>query len=1055
MPIFTPRSIHKNLLMPTPMRLAIYLLWAASWAGVLLVGARVHAQAPMQSAHYAINEGLSDRLITKILLNRHGFVWIGTENGLNKFDGYDFITFNNDPAQIPTRRISATNINTMAEGPNGDIFIVYNNQTGFFDILSPQTHQVQQVAIRPQDGITGLPRLVQLGSLGEVFIPTYDERLRLSIFQYTPYSKPLFTALLRDSEPYQKSVPVQIYALADQRFFVNDEEKGLRLFDKNGVLLKHFEAPDFAGFAPGSGYPATVNFLHQHSRGQIWLGMGGMPGAYNLNEHTLRFEAARAPLHQGMFKSIWEDQQGNLLLGAGSTERRYPKMESLYCVQASGGVLDFSHLLSAGYYVTDLAAVDFFKTIFMGLDIGLKIVQNTSTKVKQFLSKNLSADRRGLIARGITGDERGMVYFASEENYWFSIDTRTDVLDTLPLLDARKGARIDFACGTNLYYVEGGTLWGSACDGNSGMLIRYDVEKCVAQTYHYPSKFNGFALGQGGLFWIIAEPTKGKGELLSFDPATEVFTPFADHKGQNPLQGVVPRVIQQSRAGLLWVGTQDGLYTIDPAQKTTQVRMANGTHVVTLYEAADGALWLGTYNGLHIWPKDGIAPQSYTPVEGLVSNVVCGILPDKQGKYWLSTFNGLSFFDPENKTNPFRNFYEADGFSHDEFNRLSYYCDPLGYCYLGGVNGLNVFHPDDLLINKRIPPVVLARITWYNSKLDSTVVMEADLHKLRTLVLGPYDNNVRLRFILPIYGQPGKNQLKYRLDTGDKAWTYELKSPDIALNTPRAGNYQLEVKGADANGNWSDETYLLNIYVRQVWYKTYWFVTLFLLSISGLAYAFLRWQNSQKIRTEQLRIKISSDLHDELSGLLSAIAMQSEMLEDFVASETGRTRLQKMGEVSRSAMTKMSDVIWSIDARKDKMAELVIRMEEYADALLLPLGIKYQIHLDKTDLKQTVPVEVRQDLYLIYKEAINNIVRHAQASHVDITLRQRQPFFEMIVQDNGVVHDGPASAKFASPHPGQGMANISMRAKRLRARLDIDRENGFAIKVRLPRFNKQ
>jgi len=218
------------------------------------------------------------------------------------------------------------------------------------------------------------------------------------------------------------------------------------------------------------------------------------------------------------------------------------------------------------------------------------------------------------------------------------------------------------------------------------------------------------------------------------------------------------------------------------------------------------------------------------------------------------------------------------------------------------------------------------------------------------------------------------------------------------------------------------------------------------LLIAGGIYAFSYNRLKQQLSIEKLRMKLSSDLHDEVSGLLSGIAMQSDMLQMKIQDEDSKARLHTIGEASRKAMSKLSDVIWAIDSRKDKVEDLIQRMREHADDMLLPMDVTYELKIDKIDLQEKMPVHLRQNLYFIYNEAINNIAKHANATKVWVEFINAGNVFEMSIKDNG---NGRARSSFKT---GQGLSNIQMRAQRLNASLQIIRDNGYTVRLTMKKF---
>jgi signal transduction histidine kinase len=206
-------------------------------------------------------------------------------------------------------------------------------------------------------------------------------------------------------------------------------------------------------------------------------------------------------------------------------------------------------------------------------------------------------------------------------------------------------------------------------------------------------------------------------------------------------------------------------------------------------------------------------------------------------------------------------------------------------------------------------------------------------------------------------------------------------------------------------------------------------------------YAVFQYRLEQALKVERLRVKISSDLHDDVGGMLSGLAMQTELLE-LTANEDTKPKLARVAEMSRSAMSRMRDTVWAIDARKDTLADLIDRMREHAEETLAPRNIQYSINTSSLELKRSLTTDVRQSLYLIYKEAITNVAKHSSGDTVNIDLGERQGKLEMSIHDNGDVQQK------AYKTTGAGQSNMRMRAASIGAELLVDTTKGFRIQLR-------
>ena len=235
------------------------------------------------------------------------------------------------------------------------------------------------------------------------------------------------------------------------------------------------------------------------------------------------------------------------------------------------------------------------------------------------------------------------------------------------------------------------------------------------------------------------------------------------------------------------------------------------------------------------------------------------------------------------------------------------------------------------------------------------------------------------------------------------------------------------------------------INIQTPFYKTWWFYLLCALTVGGMVYGWLWYRLQQALKIERMRVEISSDLHDDVGTLLAGLAMQSEALE-LTAPDKDKAKLRRISEISRSAMAHMRDTVWAIDARKDKVENLLDRMREHAEETLTPRDIRFDIQVDNLSLKQNLPTHVRQNIYLIFKEAVTNAAKHTNGDTVTVGLKQSVEGFEMRICDNGQVQEKMYKTT------GLGTSNMQMRAEKIGGRLEISRGNGFCVVVRVERL---
>ena len=1030
----------------------IKYLWLALCCFQLTPLTAQHASLPEE--YYSVDDGLSDRNVIDIVQSEDGIVWLATANGLNRFDGYESLVFNHFPSN--EYKIADSNIRNLHLDQHGRLVIIYTSTYGMFEILDPVTFERETITILPEKGVIGIPRMITVNNRGEILILTHSIDAT-KIYQYLGDNNFQLLTSVKEKRDKQSS-SINFIQLLNNQYLISDNIKGLRYISKDGQVLYHFDTADMEGLDSDKAYPGIASILHQDKNGRVWYALRSVKGIFNFYVN----ENAPTVIHFSHASSysvnLWEDSQGNVLLSwTDDPSQRFP-LKKLTCVTRDFLAHDFSYLFSASRFIVCAFSQNFFGTIFLGIDTGLKIIQNRQFKIKSLLAEDVKSDRRGATMRGMTNIGNS-IYFAREFNAWHELDLNDNLFDTLQIIDDKTGLPIPIACGRSIHKDKSGNIWGVTCiDGQTkGVLFKYDPATCMATSYVFDHPFSAISIDDDDVIWLGAEPPTTKGMLLYFDTQTAQFKEFKNSEGINPLHNASPRFIMEASDKMLWIGSENGLYKIDRNNASVKVYRAMEDEtglasnvIYSIYEDENQNLWVGTTNGFNILSPQNDSIQTFSQKDGLASNIVCGFVPDGRGNIWITTYNGLSFFDQDKRS--FRNFFRKDGLTHDEFNRFSYLHGPKGNIYLGGVNGVNIFKTEDLLLIQNSPKPIISKITKYNVKEDRTFTRYTNLSNLKELTLLPSDNYFGIHLTMPNFSSPRRNQFKAWLEGYDKKWSLQSKNPVLRYNKLPPGKYTLHITGNNAYGDWSEDELLLPIFVKPAFYETTWFYLTCLLITSIIIYLFFQNRLEQKLKMERIRTRLSSDLHDEVSGLLSGIAMQTDVLQMSTANPTNKQRLQHIGEVSRKAMSKMSDVIWSIDSRKDKVDELIKRMQEHADEILSPIDIAYQMKVERLDLQRKLPVTLRQNLYFIYKEAINNVAKHSGADKVDILLKNEGNHFIMQIKDNGINQQQKAKNGFKKT--GQGLSNLKMRAYRIDAQIDfLQQEDGFEVALKRKKLN--
>jgi hypothetical protein len=467
--------------------------------------------------------------------------------------------------------------------------------------------------------------------------------------------------------------------------------------------------------------------------------------------------------------------------------------------------------------------------------------------------------------------------------------------------------------------------------------------------------------------------------------------------------------------------------------------------VLVLHEDEDRNLWIGTENGgLQVLGPAGNKILEVDTEDGLSDNTVCGIVPGKNG-LWISTYHGLNYLEKQPLS--IRAFYKESGLPHNEFNRFSFYRENEHEVYLGTMNGFCRFNPDDLLNSEKHIFLLLSEARYFEPNARTQTVDQTYPDNGPPLSISSTNRSCSFSMSLNNHAHPESNTFAYALEPANvhpgnepTRWRQNGHDRKIQFEYLPAGKYTLRVRAASLAGMVSNE-FRINLLVREVFYKTGWFVAFTGLLFMSILYLFYRFRLNHAIRMEQLKTRLSSDLHDDVGSVLSGVAYQMELLEYSVGEET-KPLVKQIAESSRRAMSRMRDVVWAIDARNRTFLDLTERMKEFADELLEPLNISCVFDFHALPMKKEVAASVRHDLLLIFKEFLTNSVKHAQADQVRVALGMHGNSIRMDLKDNGIgLQKDPESGT------GQGIKNMRMRAEKLNATFEITRENGFGIRI--------
>jgi signal transduction histidine kinase/ligand-binding sensor domain-containing protein len=545
--------------------------------------------------------------------------------------------------------------------------------------------------------------------------------------------------------------------------------------------------------------------------------------------------------------------------------------------------------------------------------------------------------------------------------------------------------------------------------------------------------FRGAYLAAGNIGKLLIGTNSG---LAMYDPVSNSlselnFKNFNDRNIEVRFIKVVSnRILLGTNSGFYEINTTNGhVFHSGTAGLKLSSEMINGLDI-----DEKGNVWLCSENGgVNIINNERSAVTVINAQSGLCNNTVYNLVFN-HGYAWISTFNGLSSYNL--KTGKFYNFYSnTDGLTDNEFNRNAFAKDSLtGEIYFGTINGINVFNPEQLKQKSEQSLLFAATISKWDNGLKSYTNLDPSDSTI-PLVMGATDHSLMISLALSDYTNREKAVFSYRIKGFLDNWINLNNQNIIQLNGLPPGEYTVEVRALDGHGMIAANELNYKIKVLQHFYKSVWFYLLILLAVCLILYFLFLQKLRNMEEINNIKQQIASDLHDEVGSFLTRITMSSDNLIYTDNTEQEKSvKLSKISALGRSAASSMNDILWAIDTRNNFSGNLSDRMREHAEEMLLPLSIDLAFDFQLAQ-KRNISASTKQELYLIFKEAINNIAKHSKATKVLIRFQHNRSRLLLHISNNGYRTDAKGG------HSGYGLKNIKMRAERIGAAATVSNED--------------
>jgi serine phosphatase RsbU (regulator of sigma subunit)/ligand-binding sensor domain-containing protein len=843
--------------------------------------------------HISTKEGLSHRNVNCVMEDSYGFLWIGTADGLNRYDGYEFVVYKNDVWD--TTSLSSPIISILTEDGQGNILVGtsegLNLYQRHFDSFLRYTHDPKnEYSISDNNDINAI--IIDRTNSNYIWIGTGDGGL-----------------ILLDTEL--------------QRFY------------------SFMHNPENQNSISGD----AVNSLFQDSFGDFWIGTGdaglnrinlnSIPvtgdGKYDVKkfssivfEHYLNEQEAGGDSPSTSVASIYEDRTNTIWILSRAGKLFYNRETNKLMPSPYFNSFQTSHLHEI---LEDRKGMIWFG----GHNIVYKLNRNTN-KIKEY--KLNKEGTRGDNNQGLCEDNAGNIWAATWdgivrlyrdtplfEKHYHNVDdpslpassTMYSILADqsgkvwigtyygLLLMTKDKNGSVRFIDYSELYHFNprgvrsiiedhNGSIWAVIgyslvrIDPKTNSIVQYKNDPENLNTLSFQNKQNklGFVnlhIDDDNL-WIS---TWGGGfskvsleELYLTKKLNDVeFTNYFSD-ANDPLNSISYFI--QDRLGIFWICTVDaGVIKFNPEteifnrykQKINNPKSLSNNHTISVHEDKKGYIWIGTYGGgLNKFDRETESFTHYTSKNGLPSDIIQGILGDDNGNLWISTNSGISKFNPEN--NKLRN-YEM------EENEIYFHDTLTGKMYFGNDRGFNIFHPDSVKESNYVPPIVLTKFTRYSDENDGKQIIDRTISAKDNIDLSYKDDIISFEFVAISYNQNIKCEYSYILEGFNKNWINIGTKREVTFTNLDPGDYNFKVKACNEDGFWCDNFASIKIYISPPWWQTWWAYIVYLICFLSLLVGFRRFELTRRKEKEDKKIL---ELENERKGkeLEDARALQLSML---------------------------------------------------------------------------------------------------------------------------------------------------------------------------------
>jgi ligand-binding sensor domain-containing protein/two-component sensor histidine kinase len=1014
------------------------------------------------------SDGLSQSTIYQTIQDKRGYLWFGTIDGLNRYDGYEFRVYSNDPSDSSS--ISDNFISSLFEDEDGYIWVGTVN--GFFNRFDRKTEKFRRYYIndffemieQPNPAYYDYPLAFSRNQINTITAITEDDEGWLWISTWG-------NGVIRFDK--EKETAIHFYNQSEENISISYNRITDILIDNQGEIwiatfgngidrISYIASPEknsinsirysFNNYSSNENSPFSLNdkyiiTLFEDKDENLWI------GTYNGGLNLLDAENRRLPVKKARFQHYTANKNCEHCLCNNTVMAIEQDFEDYLWVGTFGGGIDrfnsesqtFTHFNSSPGNPNALPDneilslfVDRSGILWVGSHLGEGV-----TKLQKNYAKFELLNKKTMGPLKLNDDVVWSVFRDSNRNLWVGTyrggvnvlnfenrEVKTykhnpDDPKSLSDNHIRSFAEDNF-----------GNIWIGTY---SGGLNRYNPATNKFDVFkNIPDNPNSLAANQ--VLDILIESDRviwaatfggGLNKLSFKESSSEEYPVFTHYKNDVSDSTSIPDdrvyVLNKASKNNFWVGTYGGgISKFNQASGKFQnfinhyyaVPSLKIDKILSILEDSRGTIWIGTSgSGLCRLNENDEKIFCYSKNEGLTSAVIYGLLEDSSGNLWMSTDDGIFMFNQSTET--FTQFGIEDGLQSHEFSGGAYFKDEDGLMYFGGINGLNYFSPDDIVMRSYMPPIEITAVNIFNNRLSG---------EFDELILSYDQNFISFEFAALDYSNPARNKYSYILEGFEDEWqnTDFTRRAAYYTNLP-AGEYRFRVIGSNPDGVWNETGAVLSLIINPPFWQTWWFLTLIVILIGFLIYYASTIRIKNQLAIEKIKTKIASDLHDNIGAGLTEISILSEVANQKAdhAYDKLKYELKTISDTSRELVDSMSDIVWVVNPKRDSLYDLIIKLKDSYNDFLNSVGISFQVkNIDKTN-DVRLPMDYKQNLLLMFKEAINNSIKHSKCTKIILEANISNDKIVLTLTDDGIGFDD------RNYKHGNGMINMSERAKKI------------------------